>query len=655
MAASRLGLDNPFVDSIVRDPWSDLQAEVPDIGRAAFEVCRREIDNVRGYRISRSVLLHGAPGCGKTHLVARVRHYLENRGAPSWPDSVFVAVQMHTSPSRIWRHLRRRFAEDLLRRPAACPSQLERIVYRRMAEPESKGGYLNEWREQILAEFQGPSPDPQHLAFALWTIVEHLDRKGALDALRGDLYERLAGDANIPLALQRVLRHIAQRRHSGLAHGWLRGESLPESDLAILGTEPGVGAEEEEQPEDDAREVVLHLIRLAAVPVVFCLDQVEALGDVTGFLALGNALTSLHDLTSNTLIICCIQSQYLGTLPAALGSGYARISESVQELPGVDHAQAEQLVCARLGGQAEDCHDQLSIENFEDLFKDTGTATPRSVIARAAALFGQEGRTLPEALAEKWESYVERAERANRPEISDQILEHGLPLLLRLGRPERVIGAGSRDLQFTVSGPGLPVGVSICNHTNMTSLAGRLRRLTSEILPPDRLAIVRDPRLPISKNARTTRKYLDELTARGARIVHANPEALAALEALRILLSETRSGDLAHDGGSVKLATVESWLASNLPSSLSGLLRDLSLENSAESSSPQSIDLREDLIDLLAKRSITSLAEAARAVGRTESEVIACASDCPGVIGFLAGPPPLLYHVVAASAPGGAG
>jgi hypothetical protein len=647
MAASRSAADNPFIDSIVRDPWLDLQAEVPDIGRSAFEVCRREIENVRNYRLSRSVLLHGAPGCGKTHLVARVRRHLEDRAAQRWLDRVFVAVQMHTSPSRIWRHLRRRFAEDLLRKPATGPSQLERAVFSRLAEPESKGGYLDEWRQQILAEIEGRPPDLQRLAFAFWTIVEYLDHAGALDALRGDLYEDLAGDATIPMALKRVLRHIVQRRHSGLAHAWLRGESLPESDLAILGIDSGADAEE--QSEDDAREVVLHLVRLAAVPVVFCLDQVEALGDLTGFVAFGNAATSLHDLTSNTLIICCIQSQYLATLPGALGSAYARISESVQELSEVDRGAAEQLIRARLGDRVQDYHDRLRIEKFEDLFTKAGTATPRCVIARAAALFeSRKTQSVPEALTEKWERYVERAERTNRPELSDEILEHGLQLLLQLGHPKRVIGAGSRDLQFTVSGPDSPVGVSICNQSNMASLAGRLRRLRSEILPPDRLAIVRDPRLPISRNSRATRKYLDELTSLGARFVHTNPEALAALEALRVLLSEARSGDLAHDGESISPATVEDWLTSNLPSSLSGLLRDLSLEKS-ENSALDNINFREDLIDFLANRFIASLEEAARAVGGTESEVAACAAGNLGVIGFLAGPPPLLYHVIAAS------
>jgi hypothetical protein len=660
MAASFSALDNPFVDSIVRDPWSDPQAEVPDIGRTAFEVCRREIENVRGFRISRSVLLHGESGCGKTHLVARIRRFLEGQASHRWLDSVFVSVQMQTSPGRIWRHLRRRFAEDLLRRPAAGPSQLDRIVFRRMADTDSRGGYLDDWREKILAGYPRGPGDAEPLAMALWTIVEHLDREGALDILQGDLYSRLGGDANIPVALQRVLRHAAQRRHQSLAHASLRGESLTEADLAILGIEPVTGAEEDEEPEDEAREAVLTLVRLAAVPVVFCLDQLEALesspNDVTGFMALGNAATSLHDLTGNSLVISCIQSQYIDKLKGTLGAGYARISESEQRLAGVDRGDAAQLIGARLGDCATDYRDRVRMENFEDLFDaNTGLATPRRVIARAAELFE---RTIPvtgrqpvaDALAERWERYLEQAERTNRPELSDQILEHGLPLLLQLGSAKRAIGNGSRDLQFTVSGgsaPGAaPMGVSVCNQTNMRSLAGRFRRLRSDILPPDRLVIVRDARLPISRASRRTRQYLDELSSSGARLVHPAPEALAALEALRVLLSEAKAGDLASGGEPIGPATVEEWLASNLPLSLAGLIHDLS----PEVSSPQDIDFRENLIEFLEERLLVPVAEAARALGQAESKVVSCAAANPGAIGYLTGPPALLYHAVMGTA-----
>jgi len=291
------------------------------------------------------------------------------------------------------------------------------------------------------------------------------------------------------------------------------------------------------------------------------------------------------------------------------------------------------------------------MENFEDLFKDRGTATPRRVIARAAELFD---RTIPvtgrqpvaDALAERWERYLEQAERTNRPELSDQILEHGLPLLLQLGSAKRAVGNGSRDLQFTVSGgsaPGAaPLGVSICNQTNMRSLAGRFRRLRSDILPPDQIAIVRDARLPISRASRRTRQYLDELTSRGARLVHPAPEALAALEALRILLSEAKAGDLASGGEPIAPATVEDWLASNLPLSLAGLIHDLSLEVS----SPQDIDFREDLIEYLEERLLAPVAEVARALGQAESKVVSCAAANPGAIGYLTGPPALLYHAV---------
>jgi hypothetical protein len=656
MAASHSAIHNPFIDSIVRDPWSDAHTEVPEIGRAAFDACRREIENVRGYHISRSVLLHGDSGCGKTHLVARIRRFLEGQTSRRFLDIVFVSVQMQTSPGRIWRHLRRRFAEDLLRRPARGPSQLDRIVFRRMADPESGGGYLDDWRSKIVA---GSAADPglgaaqfEPLGRALWTVVDHLDQAGELDVLQGGLYSHLAGDANMPIALQRVLRHAAQRRHQGLAHAWLRGESLTDADLAILGIEPGAGAEDDEEPEDEARNVVLNLVRLAAVPVVFCLDQLEALeaspNDVAGFMALGNAATSLHDLTGNTLLISCVQSQYIEKLEGTLGAGYARISEIKQKLEGINREEAGQLIVARLtlaklDDGADEYRDRVRMEKFEDLFAGAGTATPRRVIARAAELFDKPAA---DSLAERWERYLERAERDNRPELSDEILEHGLPLLLQLGTARRAIGSGSRDLQFTVSGAGAPVGVSICNQTNMRSLAARFRRLRAEVLPPERLAIVRDARLPIGRAAHRTRQYLEELSSRGARIIHPAPEALAALEALRVLLSEAKAGDLASDGEPIGPATVEEWLASNLPLSLAGLIHDLSPERAA----PQDFDLRENLIEFLEKHLLASVTEAARALGREESAVASCAAVNPGAIGYLTGPPALLYHAVTGTA-----
>ena len=69
----------------------------------------------RAEKGSWSVLLYGAAGCGKTHLLSRLRRWLNSEldTVPSKPAALFVAVRMETGRGMIWRHLRRRFAEEL--------------------------------------------------------------------------------------------------------------------------------------------------------------------------------------------------------------------------------------------------------------------------------------------------------------------------------------------------------------------------------------------------------------------------------------------------------------------------------------------------------------------------------------------------------------
>src|SRR5262249_45189108 len=148
---------------------------------------------------------------------------------------------------------------------------------------------------------------------------------------------------------------------------------------------------------------------------------------------------------------------------------------------------------------------------------------------------------------------------------ADPILAHGLPLLAHcLGRGV-IQGRDNQipevDLLFQ-AGDGR-IGVSLCNQADMRSLAAKLRRLGDlpRTAKPARLVLLRDARLPISAGAQKSRKYLDELAKQGARLLRPTAEALAALEALRSLLSDAKAGDLAHRGETIGPRTVEEWLS----------------------------------------------------------------------------------------------
>ena len=646
MAASPSVVGNPFRDSVLGDPWTDPVANVSQIGLEAFTLYRRELDAVRETGTSRSILFFGASGSGKTHLIGRVRRHLEERAKTGWLTSIFVAVRMQTPPARIWRHLRRRFVEDLLRRPLQGASQLDRLVFRNVAAAGSRGTYVDSWKAAVLGD--QPVAKQDHLAKGLYTIVRRLEKTGSLQRLEGDIFDVLEGDEKLSFELKRVLQHFILGRHLGLVHGWLRGDSLAEADLATLGLK---AAQDDEDPEGESRDLVLSLIRLTGrgTPVVFCFDQLEALlpkpNDVTGLHAFGTMASALHDETENSLLISCIMSDFVDQLKGVTGSNYARVAGVQRALPGVTYEQAERLIKARLALVPQQFTNVISMEDMKKLFTDKGEVTARKVLAHAAHLFDEQPIDQQPAvpaegfLAQSWEDHLRHAESEDTLSTADQILEYGIPVLLRLDRDGATVAPGSRDMNFTVSSAGRAMGVSICNQRNMTTLAHRLRRIKAS--GPKELLLIRDPRLPIPKTARKTWEHLDELIFRGARFVRPSIEALAALDALRTLICEAQAGDLAHDGETISGSTVEEWLSLHLPSALGRLAQEL-MTGAAEKNVP----LLESLIELIAASYLLPLDVAARKLACKEQELQAIAEASPASIGYLQGPPGLFFQPV---------
>src|SRR5690606_18170518 len=124
--------------------------------------------------------------------------------------------------------------------------------------------------------------------------------------------------------------HIAFRRHLRDLRAWLGGTSLPEAALNRLDLAQDEGTDEER--EDESRRVVLMLCKLAgeSLPIVLSFDQVEALemtpGDRDAVFAFGQLISTLHDETSNVLLLSCMQSSFLTQLrDHARGADYDRM------------------------------------------------------------------------------------------------------------------------------------------------------------------------------------------------------------------------------------------------------------------------------------------------------------------------------------------
>jgi hypothetical protein len=483
---------------------------------------------------------------------------------------VFLYCRLQTNPHRLWQHLRKTFVEDLVHRFPDGTTQLQRLVACRFAQGDTrKQRPARKWLTWIR--------NPANRDHSGWKRI---------------LLPWLEQETRLGFSLQKVLYHLITGRNVLEAGAWLKGEDqLPEEAYTLL----GIRESEQGQSEDGAREVVLGLCRLASplMPVAFCFDQIEALqtskDDQESLFLFGQMGASLYNSSNNALLISCIQSSVLDPFKEAIREAdYDRIARNVETLDPLDKPLAFKLIGSRLDSNTELARlrherSQQFLWPFEPLdldpvFSSFGTQTARKILAFAGMLYERlhtGDRTPPQ---EDPSGFLNKEFNRRRTASLDQeamesdiSLAHGLPLLARtLGGQWHLARQPERDVDFLLSCEGKRIGVSLCNQQSMRSLGARLRRLT-EWQARNRgvkLVLIRDERLPINKTAVVTRKNLQSLKDKGAAFCRPDPETLAALQALRSLLSDAMSGDLHHRGDAIAPATVQEWLSLNLDSSL---------------------------------------------------------------------------------------
>jgi hypothetical protein len=639
---------NPFRSWIAGDAWELPEADVGEIGRQAFNACCRAIAATLAEQRTTAVLVRGAPGSGKTHLMRRLRAHLAQSPDERLRETLFVYIRLSTTPNMIWRHLRRRIADDLMRPAADGTMQLESLLYRVLASPGSRGGLLDRCKHEWAAGLQWTE---RAFAHALGVMLRRVP-ESVLATL--DIFDKLEGESMLSPGLVKALRRLVHRQDLVLVRAWLRGDSLTAADLDKLGI--AEDAAEDEDREYAAREMVLMLARLAGsrMPIVLCFDQVEALetnpGDKAGFLAFGGAAGTLHDETKNLVLISCMQSSMD---PMFRRADLDRIAEHQASLPLLGRGDAMRLVKARLEAAGPGVVWDAPAE-FASVFDEAALASARQILAKAAELFDR-GFSAPAGpplslnafLQQEWDRRVDGAVEAISQGDIDEVLDQGIQALIGATAPGQWKAArGAGDTDFRLESSTARIDVSLCNQRNMNSLAARLRRLGGSARSGrTRLVLLRDPRLPIGKNARATRGYLDDLSRAGARVVHPSLEALEALEALRTLLADARSGDLTRDGSPIGPETVQDWIARNLPTCLVDLVEDIT---GGEPASPVNTQLREDLRSLVEERCLITLDEAAREIRQEASLVRQAVLASPDLAGLLEGPPTLLYRQVPA-------
>lgn len=592
---------NPFRDMIVSDPWRATATDVPEIQAGVFREIMQGIDQMRRTHQSAAMLIHGGAGAGKTHLISRLRTTLTLK-APTATDRdecLFVWVRLQASPRMIWRHVRRTLVEDWFRPVRGQSTQFARILSHRFADIRVAEGDLEPWYEYMLD-----------------------NHPEGLEELLEKIADTLYLDRNTTVAF----KHLAFNRHTRDLRAWLGGDSLPEQALARLDLSQEEGTDEER--EHEARKVVLMLCRLAGdgLPIVLSLDQVEALQtsatDREGLFAFGQLVSTLHDETSNLLIVSCVQSAFATELKdKSRGADYDRMTSlGARSLATLTRAEAEKLIAARrtMPGATLPLADQLDplwpleADDFHRLVA-IDELTPRRLLSTCAERYETwsalrsmpsfterpttaEGRpttigvaqagSVDEFLHEEWKTRFHGALNSNTPERTEDIIRHGLPLVIGLLDPQWKSATDDQlpDIHLIYESAANKVGVSLCAQSNMRNVGEQFKRLKAQqaLGRLTHFVIIQESRFPLTKTAKVARQTLDELQTQGANVLLPSQNVLVGLDAFRDLLSDAKSGDLAFKGETVATDAVKKWLSQNVPEDLRDFLSSVLATSSGQ-------------------------------------------------------------------------
>ena len=550
------------------DPWSTTLLDVASLNAPVSDAVLSAIDAARGAalaggagRHSRSFLVLGPAGAGKTHLFARLRRCA---GA----SAAFVLLRPELAVEPTPRHVLAQ-AVDALRRP--IPEQPERSQ---------------------LDVVVGSAVSVLNGAGARWPAV-------ALDQLRG-LPERERQES-----LERAVE-VIERSHPEIEPDWLvRFLDLPFASGAnrraafqwLSGREPDLLQLERlgfREPLPDAS-VLPALRTLTAVasfsaPFVVVFDQLENLIEEDGTTGRihshARLFCELHDTVPGLVLVqMSLEAEWQRRIsPALASSEQSRMETSVLRLALPTADQRVELLDAWLGALAPEARLPLpwpfTRESWH-LWQDALGVTPRMLMiaAREALEHGDEVEeahhqapdgAAPDSLADTleglWDDHVElaraaidEAATAGHP-VNGGRIASGVAAALRLiGARVEVAGARHAHQLRVGDGPG-PVDLYVVQKSHPRSVAAQLDRArqAAEARP---VVALREAARPFPPSWKQVAGHLDALVAQPlARWLELGREEVAQLLAVHDLLASARSQDLAGvDGRPIAEEDVRAW------------------------------------------------------------------------------------------------
>ncbi|NET33967.1 MAG: ATP-binding protein [Cyanothece sp. SIO1E1] len=259
---------------------------------------------------TRTLMLYGDSGSGKTHLLGRLKQTLS-------PKAFFVYIDPFPESDALWRHILRYTVDSLIQVPAG--QQESQLLLWLKSLSIFKQSNLVDWvlsdRQKFIRSLKASYPTGIYNASQFFGVL--------YDLINPELY--------------------------ALACDWLRGDDLDEDSLKALRVQRAI------ETENAAQKILANFGRIAAEtqPIVLCFDQLDNIArtadGVIDLQALFSVNSSIHNqaLKNFLVIISIITSTWKQNVDRVQATDSVRIDTWIP-LKSVDLRQAEALWASRL-------------------------------------------------------------------------------------------------------------------------------------------------------------------------------------------------------------------------------------------------------------------------------------------------------------------
>lgn len=606
---------NPFDNIRSVNFWhkqQQLEPTVDSIHHEAIVAITTILDQVIQEHRTRTIILDGDAGSGKTYLLGRLKKSFNHK-------AFFVYIPPFPQSDYIWRHILRYTVDSLVQIPEG-----------------QKDSQLLLWLINVLSAIKQRGVKERLFKDDIFNLLRS-DRRKFITTLKNTYKQAAIYNADNFFA---VLHDLTNSELYPLACEWLRGDDLSEESLQALRIKNSIATEEA------AREILANFSRIAGdtQPIVLCFDQLESIARLPDgsidLQALFNVNTKIRDEDNNFLIIISITTNTWEQNKSRIDQSHKdRIYQKI-DLKNISFAQAESLLASRLYFLHRQAHPQPSSpiypfvrQYIEDGFP-AGKTNPREAIIFGRDLFQEykewlaQGGTkdnfhpsyrkkpndLLAAFKLKWreeltkvQQRITRVRHLSSPELIQMLQEVLVALQIEDIKSPLFTGTkfGSYSLGYRLTDQFRRFGVIWTEDPNMTTFF-HVMEACGKVVKKDpslTLYLIRAEILGNSNN-KGYQRYI-EIFSGGLshRLITPNLTSVQYLATYHSLVRDAREGDLVIAGQTLNFKNLQALIRESNVLYDCALLQDLGLikknsETSAKGNSNLNVKNKNDMKSL---------------------------------------------------------